>query len=157
MSRSLAAQAVRLQSAMAGLVAKYQFRDRHETVCHDLTVSQAYALRALSEAGPLPMSALAGRLHLSGSALTRVVDRLVERRLVGRGPSDIDRRICEVRLTRRGRALWDKVEASLAENDAEVLRGFTHEEREVVIRAIGDLSSAVDCWRARQSGLDASV
>ena len=86
------------------------------------------------------------------SALTRVVDRLVGRGLVGRGHSATDRRVCEVRLKQRGRTLWQRVETSLAENDAEVLRGFTSEERDVVIRAIGDLSRAVDRWRARQSG-----
>ncbi len=152
MARSLAAQAVELQSAMAELVAKYQFRDRNETVYHDLSVSQAYALRALSEAGPLTMGALAARLHLTVSALTRVVDRLVGRGLVGRGRSALDRRVCEVRLRRAGQLLWARIETSLAENDAEVLRGFTPTEREVVIRAIGDLSKAVDRWRARQAG-----
>ena len=49
MARSLSAQTRAFQSVMVGLLKLYQFRDRNETVAYGLSVSQAYALRSLSE------------------------------------------------------------------------------------------------------------
>jgi hypothetical protein len=52
MSRTLDRQVRDFREAIAELVKKYQFRDRNETVAYGVSVSQAYALRALYRAGP---------------------------------------------------------------------------------------------------------
>jgi DNA-binding MarR family transcriptional regulator len=150
MARPLLAQAHDLQRTMARLVRKYQFRDRNETVCHGLSVAQAYALRALSEEGPLAMGELASELRVSLSTMTRVVDPLVRKRLARRVADPGDRRLCRIVLSDAGARLWSTIERDLTANDAEVLRGIPPAEREVVIRVIGLLSEAVDVWRARQ-------
>jgi DNA-binding MarR family transcriptional regulator len=150
MARPLLAQAHDLQRTMARLVRKYQFRDRNETVCHGLSVAQAYALRALSEEGPLAMGELASELRVSLSTMTRVVDPLVRKRLARRVADPGDRRLCRIVLSNAGARLWSTIERDLTANDAEVLRGIPPAEREVVIRVIGLLSEAVDVWRARQ-------
>jgi len=54
--------------------------------------------------GKLKMSGLAQRAMLSPSSLTRVVDRLVERRLVARERSTADNRVVHASLTDDGRA-----------------------------------------------------
>ena len=150
MARPLLAQAHDLQRAMARLVRKYQFRDRNETVCHGLSVAQAYALRALSEEGPLAMGELAGELRVSVSTMTRVVDPLVRKQLARRVADPGDRRLCRIVLSEAGARLWATIERDLTANDAAVLRGISPAERETVIRVIGLLSEAVDVWRARQ-------
>ncbi len=152
MARSLAAQAAELQRVMAQLLKKYQFRDRNETVCYGLSVSQAYALRALNESGALTMSELAAEMRLSLSTMTRIVDQLVRRALVVRMRSPLDRRICDVAPTRAGRTLWARIEAELIASDREVLRGISPRERELVIEVIARLSEAVDVWRAKKAG-----
>ncbi len=149
MARTLDAQAEDLDRAMAELVAKYQFRDRNESVGFGLSVSQAYALRALGE-GPLTMGALASALHLSVSAVTRVVDPLAGRGLVERHRDEGDRRICRVAMTAAGRRLWRRIHGELVDADREVLRRIDASERETVIRAIRDLSRSVDAWRRRR-------
>lgn len=53
--------------------------------------------------GRLKMTDLAQRAMLSPSTLTRVVDRLVERRLVGRDRSTADNRVVHASLTDAGR------------------------------------------------------
>ena len=63
----------RLHEAVADLVRVYQFRDRDRICCHDVSVTQCYALETLVEHGPLRLSALAERLFLDKSTTSRVV------------------------------------------------------------------------------------
>ena len=147
MARGLAEQTREFQAVMVDLLKKYQFRDRNETVAYGLSVSQAYALRALAEDGSLAMGALARALGLSQSAATRAVDPLASRGLVHRVAGAADRRVCKVALTRRGRSLWERLEGELLAIDEAVLRTLRPSEREVLIRAIAQLAEATDAWR----------
>ena len=70
----------RSASAVADLVRVYQFRDRDRICCHDVSVTQCYALETMVEHGPLRLSALADRLFLDKSTTSRVVSTLVRRR-----------------------------------------------------------------------------
>lgn len=135
---------------MAELVKRYQFRDRNEIVAHGLSVSQAYALRALFELGPLSMGALAGELRLSVSAATRVVDPLVARRLVRRAAGATDRRVRTTALTAAGRQLWERLEAELLDIDRRVLAGLSARERGAVVRVLEALGRETDVWRDAQ-------
>jgi len=153
MARPLIEQANDLQRAVAGLVKRFQFRDRNETVAYGLSVSQAYVLRALSELGPLSMGGLAAEMRLSISTMTRVVAQLDRKSLVRRTPDPRDGRVCRVALSARGQTQWLRIEDELVAADFEVLQTIPSAERETVIRAIGKLSDAVDLWREqKQSG-----
>ncbi|MEN8184987.1 MAG: MarR family transcriptional regulator [Myxococcota bacterium] len=151
MGRTLEQQIRDFRDAIAELVKKYQFRDRNETVAYGLSVSQAYALRALHRRGPLAMGELAQDLHLSVSTVTRVVDPLVDKGLVRRSRSAHDRRVCRVELAPRGFRLWRRLEDELMEIDEEILSILTGREREAVIRVLRTLSRATDAWRARKA------
>jgi hypothetical protein len=48
----LEADAVALHEALSELVRVYQFRDRDRICCHDISVTQCYALDALLRRGP---------------------------------------------------------------------------------------------------------
>ena len=65
--------AAALQAAVSELVRVYQFRDRDRICCHDISVTQCYALETLVEHGPMRLSALAERLFLDKSTTSRVV------------------------------------------------------------------------------------
>jgi DNA-binding MarR family transcriptional regulator len=147
MARTLRDQAMELQRAVSGLVKKFQFRDRNETVAYGLSVSQAYVLRALSELGPLNMGTLAAEMRLSISTMTRVVAQLDRKSLVRRMPDARDGRVCRVALSARGQSQWQRIEDELVAADLEVLQTIPSAERETVIRAIGKLSDAIDHWR----------
>ena len=75
--QALQRDAEALQSAVSSLVRIYQFRDRNRICCHDISVTQCYALEALVEQGPLRLGALAERMHLDKSTTSRVVQTLV--------------------------------------------------------------------------------
>jgi DNA-binding MarR family transcriptional regulator len=151
MSRTLDRQVRDFREAIAELVKKYQFRDRNETVAYGVSVSQAYALRALYRAGPMVMKELAADLHLTVSTITRVVDQLVAKKLARRSRGEADRRLCRVELTARGRGLWIRLEGELMEIDEEILSRLSSGEREAVIDVLRLLAEATDAWRARKA------
>src|ERR687885_812603 len=65
--------AIGMQKALADLVRIYQFRDRDRICCHDISVTQCYALETLVQHGPMRVNALAERLFLDKSTTSRVV------------------------------------------------------------------------------------
>ncbi len=85
-----------------------------------MSLPLAAALRELDE--PLPMSALAERLSCDASYVTGLADRLEERELVERVPDPDDRRVKQLVLTERGRAVRSDVEARMREGHAWVDR-----------------------------------
>lgn len=147
MARVAEARLHAFDAAIAGLVKLYQFRDREEPVAYGLSVSQAYALRALAERGPLAMGALSAELRLSVSAATRMVDALVARGLVRRTASREDRRVRRVALSARGRALWDRLHGELLAIDRRVLSGLSAAEADRVIGVLRHLADAIAAWR----------
>ncbi len=154
-ARQPLAQAERLHRAVTELVRRYQFRDRNEICCFGLSVSQCYALEALGEEGELTMGALAARMQLSVSTMTRVVDQLVTHGLARRGGDAEDRRVCCVKPTPKGRDLLAKVRAELLESERAILEKLPSDHRESFITALEHLSRAVDEWRGvepRQGG-----
>ena len=68
-----------LQAAVADLVRVYQFRDRDRICCHDISVTQCYALETLVEQGPMRLSELTERLFLDKSTTSRVVQTLIKK------------------------------------------------------------------------------
>ena len=59
--------AERLSDALEDLLRVVQFRDRDRICCHDVSVTQCYALRALVEDGPMGLNSLAESLYLDKS------------------------------------------------------------------------------------------
>ncbi len=67
--------------------------------------AQLFVLQRLAAGGSLSIGELAARTATHQSSVSVVVQRLLDQRLVTRGPADDDRRRRVVTLTRRGRAL----------------------------------------------------
>src|ERR1044072_3566354 len=76
----LASDAVALHRVLSDLTRMLQFRDRDRICCHDVSVTQCYALEALVARGEQTLNELAGELYLAKSTARRVVDALVARR-----------------------------------------------------------------------------
>ncbi len=149
MAASLAKQAERLFRTFSDLVRRYQFRDREGICCHGLSVSQCYTLEMLYEHEPKTMGELASALHLELSTMTRVVDYLVTNKLASRVQDRNDRRICRVRITKKGAALTSKIRADLIQEHAQVLKQIPAESRGAVITAVSLLLEAI---KRRQQG-----
>ncbi len=102
-----------LYQVVSDFVRLYRFRSRDEVCCSGMSVSEFYALEALLFVGPLHCSHLAARLGLELSSATRVVDRLVKKRLVKRREPQGDRRVVEIVITDSGRRVFQHTDSPL--------------------------------------------
>jgi DNA-binding MarR family transcriptional regulator len=139
--------AERLHRVMKDLVKRYQFRDRNRICCFGLSVSGCYILDELAENGDLTMQALAGRMFLSVSTMTRVVGQLVRRGYVGRRRDAADGRVVWVSITPKGKDVLRQVHDALIETQREILRPLTSREREAALRVLEQLTRAVGQWQ----------
>jgi MarR family transcriptional regulator, 2-MHQ and catechol-resistance regulon repressor len=133
-----------LQAAVSDLVRVYQFRDRDRICCHDISVTQCYALEALVERGPLRLSALAEQLFLDKSTTSRVVTTLVRKGYVEQRPDIADGRAVALTVTRTGRRLYDRINDDLVAQHEALLQDLDPVLREGATRVIRRLAQAAD-------------
>jgi DNA-binding MarR family transcriptional regulator len=131
-----------LHEALTQLLRVYQLRDRDNICCYDISVTQCHALETLASRGALRSQALAQALCLDKSTVTRVVDALVRKGYVERASDPDDARALALRITRSGRALYEKIDAALVAQQAELLRGLDHDVRIAATDIIRRLASA---------------
>ena len=140
--KSLEADATSLHDALTELVRVYQFRDRDRICCHDISVTQCYALEALLRRGPSGLNELADELYLDKSTASRVVTTLERKRYVTRSPHPADGRAIVLSVTPAGRRLYDRIRADLVAETSELLRDFEPEVREGAAQLILRLARA---------------
>jgi DNA-binding MarR family transcriptional regulator len=133
-----------LQAAVADLVRVYQFRDRDRICCHDISVTQCYALETLVEHGPLRLGELTERLYLDKSTTSRVISTLVKKGYVEQQADAADRRATTLRATRAGRSLCARITDDLVEQQKELLAELDPEVRAGVVGVIRRLAQAAD-------------
>ena len=95
----LDADAEALHAALAELVRVYQFRDRDRICCHDVSVTQCYAIEALIRRGPSGLNDLAAELYLDKSTASRVVATLERKGYVTRAAHPDDGRAIVLSVT----------------------------------------------------------
>jgi MarR family 2-MHQ and catechol resistance regulon transcriptional repressor len=115
-----------LQAAVADLVRVYQFRDRDRICCHDVSVTQCYALETLVERGPMRLSALAERLFLDKSTTSRVVNTLVRKGYVEERPDATDGRAVLINATRQGQRLCARISSHLVDQQKHLFQRLAH-------------------------------
>jgi MarR family 2-MHQ and catechol resistance regulon transcriptional repressor len=140
---SLQRDAETLHEALSGLVRLYQFRDRDQICCFDVSVPQCYGLEALVREGPLTLGELAGRLYLDKSTASRVVDALERKGYVARAPHPGDRRALQLTATPAGRRLVGRIRASLVGESKAVLADLSPAIRREAARFLTRLTEVV--------------
>jgi MarR family 2-MHQ and catechol resistance regulon transcriptional repressor len=138
--QGLRRDATALHAALAALVRIYQYRDRDRICCHDVSVTQCHALEVLVDQGPQRSQALARALRLDKSTTTRVVDALVRKGYVERRADPDDARAVELRATRAGRALHDRIHGDLIELQEALIRDLAPEVRSGAIELVWRLA-----------------
>lgn len=136
--------ATALQAAVADLVRVYQFRDRDRICCHDISVTQCYALETLVEHGPVRLGSLAERLFLDKSTTSRVVATLVKKGYVAQGSDASDGRAIALSATRQGRALCARIKADLVTQQRQLLEDLAPAVRAGVVDVIRRLAAMAD-------------
>ena len=129
-----------LYAALNDLVRIYQFRDRNMICCHDISVTQCYALQSLSRADAMSQGALANELMLDKSTASRVVETLERKGYVRRTPDPKDARAVQIGITAKGRALCHRIEEDLIEEERSIIANLAPEVRRGAISVVRDLA-----------------
>jgi MarR family 2-MHQ and catechol resistance regulon transcriptional repressor len=140
--RGLDREAEAIQAALADLVRVYQFRDRERICCHDVSVTQCYALEAILRDGPLTLNALAAALYLDKSTTSRVVDALERKGYVVRGPHPDDGRAVRIAATPAGRRLYAAIQRDLVAETRALLEGFAPDTRAAMLELLRSFGRA---------------
>ena len=136
--------AAALHAAVSDLVRIYQFRDRDRICCHDISVTQCYALEAVAEHGPMRLGALAERMVLDKSTTSRVVATLVRKAYLTQSPDATDARATAIAVTRSGRQLYQRITRDLVAQQHEVLQDLDPQIRDGVVEVIRRLARAAE-------------
>ena len=96
-------------------------------------------LEALLHKGPLPVNTLGPKVWLTPGSISVAVDRLVEKGLVSRKNHPTDRRVRQVELTAKGRALITRGFAEHAAAMETVVSVLSKNERQTLLRLLKKL------------------
>ncbi|MET0850396.1 MAG: MarR family transcriptional regulator [Candidatus Rokuibacteriota bacterium] len=135
-------QAEAFHEALSDFVRAYLVGDRDRISCHDISVTQCYALEALLRRGPSTLNALAAELNLDKSTASRVVTALQGKGYVGRATHPGDARAVLIGVTPAGRRIHDRIRHDRIGARAVLLAGFPPEVREGLAGAMRGLASA---------------
>jgi DNA-binding MarR family transcriptional regulator len=140
---SLSNFADEIQRVTYDLVHYYAICDR---VCVEelgVTASQGYILLALPETGSVTMNDLSVRMKLANSTMTRMVDQLIQKRMITREPDPEDRRIVRVRLTEQGQDIKIRLKKTMQDLFSQVLEDIPDGEREQIIHSLETLTQSI--------------
>jgi DNA-binding MarR family transcriptional regulator len=160
--------AEQLHHALIQLKRAYRHNDRDRICCHDISVTQCWALRELDRLGRATLNQLAAALQLDKSTVSRVVDALERKGYVSRAPHPADGRAVLIEATAAGDDLRARIEADLLDQERRMLSEFEPEVRRGVVRMLRRLAGAaarqlgsgdpepceVDCTLTMKRGID---
>jgi DNA-binding MarR family transcriptional regulator len=152
-SRTATADAAELYDALSALIRVYQFRDRDRICCHDVSVTQCYAMEALLKIGPCSLNAMAAELYLDKSTASRVVTVLERKGHVTRRPDPDDARAMRLEITPAGRRLHDRIRSELVAEQAAMIEDLGPAARHGAVVLLQRLSASA----AARSGLEPGV
>ena len=109
-----------------------------------VTVAEWVILREMFDSASTSPSALATATCLTRGAVSKLIDRLVQKNLVSRAEASGDRRFQDIKLTAAGRALVPRLARIADQNDEEFFSQLSAEERE---RLVAMLMKLVDANR----------
>ena len=111
---------------------------------YDLTMQQYNTLRILRGARPLPLSTqeIRNRLIDKMSDTSRIVDRLIVKKLVTKSVNDVDNRLVDVIITDRGLKLLEQLD-TIDDQIAVHLNQISEEEALLVSNLLDKMHSKV--------------
>jgi len=143
MTDELTRQAADLHETLMEFSRVYQFRDRDRIGCHDVSVTQCYALDVLMQRDRCTLNELAAALCLDKSTASRVVAVLERKGYVCRTRHPRDRRAVLLAATAGGQRLHGRIRADLVAERRRILETFPPEVRAAAPELIRRLTQAV--------------
>ena len=135
----------RQEAAIALLRTADVLRSRIETALlpHQVSPEQYNVLRILRGAPDhsLPTLEIASRMITRAPNITRLIDKLVQKKLVSRCDHDSDRRVVVVKLTAKGLDLLNGISTTINEIDAQGLAALSKVQVETLIEILDAVRS----------------
>jgi DNA-binding MarR family transcriptional regulator len=103
-----------------------------------VTVAEWVVLRALFDAESCNPSQVAEQLGMTRGAISKLVERLSQKKLVARKADGVDRRFQTIALTLAGRKLVPKLARLADENDRQFFGHIGVKERETLVTMLRD-------------------
>jgi len=125
------------------LMKKFHIINRDQQYCHNVTLSQGYAIKILAQKGKASMTELSQDLGVAPSTTTRIIDVLVRDNIVQRDTECDDRRQVCVKLTDKGLNLHEEIEASSTRYLSLFLKSLPEAKQDNVIEALTLLNKAI--------------
>ncbi|HTY37840.1 MAG TPA: MarR family transcriptional regulator [Bacteroidota bacterium] len=111
-----------------------------------LTVAEFKLLRSLEEGEMLSAGALAKRMGLSSSRITRIIDGLLKKGMVRKEAGGTDRRIVDIGLTSAGIEARSQLKAMYVSVHEEIINLLPTDTEESVVMAMEKLRQATQEW-----------
>jgi DNA-binding MarR family transcriptional regulator len=115
----------------------HQFRLKVEG--HGVTVAEWVVLRELLDLGQVNPSQIADALGMTRGAISKLVERLVVKKLIHRSSSNADRRFQSISLTAAGRKLVPVLARLADRNDNEFFSHLSPEERKHLTESLQEI------------------
>lgn len=116
-----------------------------------VTVPQMECLAVLSAQPGISNVEIAAELRITPQAVSLVQRSLEEAGLVHRSRRQADARVLTTELTAKGRKLFERADATLREDDEEVLANMTEKDRVQLRRLLGGVIETMSArWLARR-------
>lgn len=106
-----------------------------------VTVAEWVFLRALFDQDGISPSQLAERMGMTKSAITKLADRLIEKDLVQKGSSMVDRRGQTLTLQASAKRLVPRLAILADDNDAEFFGGLSQNERSQLMKMLHKIAA----------------
>lgn len=114
-----------------------------EEIGEELTNDQHYLLRYIYRRQRCTTTELAEAFSVQKSAITAIMNRLVEKNIIERVQDKNDRRVLYLTLTKEGRTLFEKTEARVFNLVESIIQQFGQEEIETFIRTYEKLANVL--------------
>lgn len=109
----------------------------------EMTLEQYFAVRYISKHEPCPASQLAEACGVNRSAITAMVDRLVNKGYVDRIRDEGDRRMVQLQTTAAGQAVYSSTQEKIRQFVEFYLQQLEEEEAEAFIRIYEKISTII--------------
>jgi DNA-binding MarR family transcriptional regulator len=107
-----------------------------------VTAAEWVILREIFDTDEMPPSALAEQTGLTRGAISKLIERLVSKKLVSRKEGSDDRRYQRIALTPAGRRLVPTLAAIADQNDHEFFKPLSTKEHEALVATLRKLVHA---------------
>ena len=137
---------IQLADQLANLFANCQKKESRFVAEHEVSIVEFRSMRILTEFERLTVNQLAEKMSLTPNRITRIIDGLVEKNIVSRETSKIDRRVYELSLTGKGKQLTIDLNKDYVKIHEEILSSIPDEYYKTIVAGITQLNNAVERW-----------